>query len=69
MRGRSFASVVAPVCAGLFVCTLGSSSAQQAVERTAQNLVGTWTLVWVERPSAESGPSTIANPRGVLILD
>ena len=67
MHGQSSAPWPVAIPALLVWATL-SPSAQRASESAGTNLVGTWTLTSVERPSA-SGPSSGANPRGILIFD
>jgi len=46
-----------------------SMSAQRPGSSTIRDLVGTWTLVSVERPGTGSGPSSVPNPRGLLVYD
>src|SRR5436309_7547472 len=43
-------------------------SAQRLAKATAQDLVGTWTLVSVERLGGGT-PTAVPNPRGLLIYD
>jgi hypothetical protein len=46
-----------------------ASSAQQGGATASRGLIGTWTLVSLQRPGNGPEPATVPNPRGMLVFD
>ena len=53
----------------LWLVAAWSPSAQAPPKPTGASLVGTWVLISAERLDGAQGPSTIPNPRGLLVFD